>query len=223
MRILIIEDNIELSLSVKESLEKEGLYVDAAYNGQDGEEKVDTNAYDCILLDLNLPDLDGLLILKNLRESGKDVPVIIMTARDEIEERAKGLNLGADDYVTKPFHLVELRARIGAAIRRYYGKTTPVIQIGGLLINPLTRKASVQGKEVELLAKEFDILEYLAEKYPAVVSAEELVEHVYDEEFDPFSSVLRVHISRLRRKLTKSLGYEMIQTMRGKGYYLCEK
>ena len=91
------------------------------------------------------------------------------------------------------------------------------------MINPLTRKASVQGKKVELLAKEFDILEYLAEKYPAVVSAEELVEHVYDEEFDPFSSVLRVHISRLRRKLTKSLGYEMIQTMRGKGYYLCEK
>lgn len=223
MRILMIEDNTELALSVKEGLENIGFHVDTAYTGEDGEAKADINEYDCLLLDLNLPDKDGLLILKALRDAGKDVPVIIMTARDEIEERAHGLDLGADDYVTKPFHLVELRARIQAAIRRYYGKTNPVLNIGDLVVNPLTREASVQGQPVELLAKEFDILEYLAEKHPAVVSAEELVEHVYDEEFDPFSSVLRVHISRLRKKLTQAAGRELIQTMRGKGYYLCEK
>lgn len=223
MRILMIEDNTELALSVKEGLENIGFHVDTAYTGEDGEAKADINEYDCLLLDLNLPDKDGLLILKALRDAGKDVPVIIMTARDEIEERAHGLDLGADDYVTKPFHLVELRARIQAAIRRYYGKSNPVLNIGDLVVNPLTREASVQGQPVELLAKEFDILEYLAEKHPAVVSAEELVEHVYDEEFDPFSSVLRVHISRLRKKLTQAAGRELIQTMRGKGYYLCEK
>lgn len=223
MRVLMIEDNTELALSVKEGLENIGFHVDTAYTGEDGEAKADINEYDCLLLDLNLPDKDGLLILKALRDAGKDVPVIIMTARDEIEERAQGLDLGADDYVTKPFHLVELRARIQAAIRRYYGKTNPVLNIGDLVVNPLTREASVRGQPVELLAKEFDILEYLAEKHPAVVSAEELVEHVYDEEFDPFSSVLRVHISRLRKKLTQAAGRELIQTMRGKGYYLCEK
>lgn len=223
MRILMIEDNTELALSVKEGLENIGFHVDTAYTGEDGEAKADINEYDCLLLDLNLPDKDGLLILKTLRDAGKDVPVIIMTARDEIEERAHGLDLGADDYVTKPFHLVELRARIQAAIRRYYGKTNPILNIGDLAVNPLTREASVRGQPVELLAKEFDILEYLAEKHPAVVSAEELVEHVYDEEFDPFSSVLRVHISRLRKKLTQAAGRELIQTMRGKGYYLCEK
>ena len=223
MRILMIEDNTELALSVKEGLENIGFHVDTAYTGEDGEAKADINEYDCLLLDLNLPDKDGLLILKALRDAGKDVPIIIMTARDEIEERAYGLDLGADDYVTKPFHLVELRARIQAAIRRYYGKTNPVLNIGDLVVNPLTREASVRGQPVELLAKEFDILEYLAEKHPAVVSAEELVEHVYDEEFDPFSSVLRVHISRLRKKLTQAAGRELLQTMRGKGYYLCEK
>lgn len=223
MRVLMIEDNTELALSVKEGLENIGFHVDTAYTGEDGEAKADINEYDCLLLDLNLPDKDGLLILKALRDAGKDVPVIIMTARDEIEERAHGLDLGADDYVTKPFHLVELRARIQAAIRRYYGKTNPILNIGDLVVNPLTREASVRGQPVELLAKEFDILEYLAEKHPAVVSAEELVEHVYDEEFDPFSSVLRVHISRLRKKLTQAAGRELIQTMRGKGYYLCEK
>lgn len=223
MRILMIEDNAELALSVKEGLENIGFHVDTAYTGEDGEAKTDINEYDCILLDLNLPDKDGLLILKALRDTGKDVPVIIMTARDEIEERAHGLDLGADDYVTKPFHFVELRARIQAAIRRYYGKTNPVLNIGDLVVNPLTREASIQGCPVELLAKEFDILEYLAEKHPAVVSAEELVEHVYDEEFDPFSSVLRVHISRLRKKLTQVAGHELIQTIRGKGYYLCGK
>lgn len=223
MRLLIIEDNIELSLSMKEGLEFRGFHVDISNTGADGEGKACVNEYDAVLLDLNLPDKDGLEILKFLRKSSIDVPVIIITARDEIEERAMGLDLGADDYVTKPFQLMELRARIQAVIRRFHGRTNPIITIRDMVINPMTREAAIKGVSVPLLAKEFDILEYLAQRHPAVVSAEELTEHVYDEAFDPFSSVLRVHISRLRKKLMQTAGKDVIQTMRGKGYSICEK
>ncbi|GHU96178.1 DNA-binding response regulator [Clostridia bacterium] len=223
MRLLIIEDNIELSRSMKTGLEKIGFHVDVSNTGCDGEEKAYVNGYDAILLDLNLPDKDGLDILKFLRKSEINVPVIIITARDETLQRAMGLDLGADDYVTKPFELIELRARIQAVIRRFHGRTTPLITIGGLTVNPATREAKIDGRTVPLWAKEFDILEYLAQRYPAVVSAEELAEHVYDENFDPFSSVLRVHIARMRKKLTDAAGYNIIQTIRGKGYAICEK
>ncbi len=223
MRILIIEDTKELADSMKAGLQREGFHVDVSYTGLKGEELAFVNEYDAVLLDLNLPDKDGLDILKFLRSSNVTAPVIIVTARDEIEDRALGLDLGADDYLTKPFYMVEPRVRIQASIRRYYGKSSPVLSVGRLAVTPLARAASVQGHPVELLAKEFDILKYLAEKYPAVVSAEELAEHVYDETFDPFSSVLRVHISRLRKKLTQAAGEEMIHTLRGKGYALCEK
>lgn len=222
MRVLVIEDNEELALAVKDGLEGMGFYIDLAYTGVIGEEKVFVNEYDCILLDLNLPDSDGLEILKKWREEGKDWPVIIITAKDEIKERVFGLDAGADDYLIKPFHLTELRARIQVAIRRYNGKSNPILVIGDLAINPMTREVSYAGRYVGLLAKEFDILEYLAEKHPSIVSAEEIVEHVYDENFDSFSSVLRVHISRLRKKLKEASGQDIIATMRGKGYFLCE-
>ena len=148
--------------------------MDVSYTGLKGEELAFVNEYDAVLLDLNLPEKDGLDILKFLRSSNVTAPVIIVTARDEIEDRALGLDLGADDYLTKPFYMVEPRVRIQASIRRYYGKSSPVLSVGRLTVTPLARAASVQGQPVELLAKEFDILEYLAEKYPAVVSAEEL-------------------------------------------------
>lgn len=223
MRVLIIEDNIELSHSMKTGLENMGFHVDISNTGLEGEEKAYVNGYDAVLLDLNLPDKDGLDILKFLRKSEVNVPVIIITARDEIEERAMGLDLGADDYVTKPFQLLELRARIQAVIRRFHGRTTPLITIGFLIINPMSREVEINGHPVPLVAKEFDILEYLAQRHPAVVSTEELAEHVYDETFDPFSSVLRVHIARMRKKLLNAAGHDIIQTIRGKGYSICEK
>lgn len=222
MRILIIEDNKELCLSMKTGLEKFGFYVDVAFDGETGEEKAYVNGYDVILLDLNLPDKDGLEILNGFRKGNNNTPVIIVSARDDIEQRTLGLDSGADDYITKPFQLSEVRARIQAVIRRFQGRTSPTIQIDGLIIAPDKRTASFNGNVLSLKAKEFDILEYLAARYPAVVSSEELTEHIYDENFDPFSSVLRVHIARLRKKLTEACGYEMLQTMRGKGYYLCE-
>ena len=223
MRLLIIEDDKTLALSMKQGLEKYGFYADVSHSGLEGEEKAYVSSYDVVLLDLNLPDKDGMDILQFLRDSGVETPVVIITARNEIEERARGLDLGADDYITKPFQLLELRARIQAVVRRFHGRTSPVITIGELSVNPTTRKAAIGGVPVELAPKEFDILEYLAQKYPAVTTAEEVAEHIYDETFDPSSSILRVHFSRLKRKLADACGKEVLQNIRGKGYRLCEK
>lgn len=223
MRLLIIEDNKELARSMKAGLEKAGFHIDVSYTGLEGEERAYVNGYDAILLDLNLPDKDGIDILKFLRKSDISTPVIIITARDEIEERALGLDLGADDYLTKPFQLLELRARVQAVIRRFNGRATPNIVIGSLVIDPAARTADIGGKRLELAAKEFDILEYIASLNPKVVSSEEIAEHIYDESFDPFSSVLRVHLTRLRKKLAEAAGYDVLITMRGKGYSLCVK
>ncbi len=222
MRLLIIEDHKELADSMKAGLEKNGFSVDVAYYGEDGEELAFVNSYDCILLDLNLPDKDGIDILRFLRKENIASPVIIVTARDEVEQRAMGLDLGADDYISKPFELLELRARVQAVIRRFHGRTNPILQVGGLVVSPDKRMAEYDGKAIPLSAKEFDVLEYLAMRHPAIVSSEEIVEHVYNEEFDPFSSVLRVHLTRLRRKLMDASEKELLITHRGKGYSLCE-
>lgn len=221
MRLLIIEDTIDLAINMKKGLENFGFQVDVAHTGEDGEEKATINSYDCILLDLNLPDKDGMEILASLRTSAKALPIVIISARDQVEEKTLGLDQGADDYITKPFQLAELRARIQAVIRRYHGRSNPLITLGSLSIHPASRKAYVLEEELSLSSKEFDILEYLAERYPSVVSAEEIVEHVYDEDFDPFSSVLRVHLTRLRRKLKDAAHKDVLMTIRGKGYYLC--
>ncbi|MGO5066626.1 response regulator transcription factor [Clostridium sporogenes] len=221
MRLLIIEDNIELSNSMKIGLEKMGFHIDVSNTGSDGEEKASVNEYDVILLDLNLPDIDGIEILNYLRGESIETPVIIITARDEVEQLAFGLDNGADDYITKPFKLLELRARIHAVIRRFHGRTNPIINIGKLQLNPITRTVEIENKLVALASKEFDILEYICYRHPAVVSSEEIVEHIYDENFDPFSSVLRVHIARLKKKLSNTSGKEILINIRGKGYVLC--
>lgn len=221
MRVLVVEDNRELVLSVKKGLEQENISVDVAYDGDSGEEKAFINSYDGILLDLNLPKKDGLSVLQSLRAEEVESPVIIITARDEIEERAKGLDFGADDYLVKPFELLELKARIRAVIRRYHGRALPQISIGALKIDPLGRRVSYQKTEVVLKPKEFDILLCIAQRHPAVVSSEEISEHVYDEDFDPFSSVLRVHLARLKKKLAEAAEKEVLKTIRAKGYQLC--
>lgn len=221
MRLLIIEDNIELAVSMKTGLEKINFKVDTSNTGEDGEEKAFINEYDVILLDLNLPDRDGIEVLKSLRSKGIATPIIIITARDEVADLAVGLDNGADDYITKPFKLLEVRARIHAVVRRFHGRTNPIINIGRLKLNPINRRVYIDENEVILAVKEFDILEYICYKYPAVVSSEEIVEHVYDENFDPFSSVLRVHISRLKNKINTAYDKEVLVNVRGKGYILC--
>lgn len=221
MRLLVIEDNTKLALSMKAGLKKEGFYVDVSHNGRDGEEKAYVNSYDAILLDLNLPDKDGLEILRYLRQEGVETPVLIITARDEIRQRAMGLDLGADDYIVKPFQLMELRARIQAVIRRFHGRTNPLITVGALTVNPASRTVEYDGKPIALAAKEFDILEYLANRHPTVVPMEEIAEHIYEEAADPSSSVLRVHLTMLRKKLTQASGKQLLRNIRGKGYQLC--
>jgi len=221
MRILVVEDNAELCEYIKKSLEQEGYAVDVALRGNDGEEKAFVNEYDVMLLDLNLPDKDGLEIIKFLRDSNVQTPVIMVTARGEINDRAIGLDSGADDYLIKPFDLVELKARIRAVVRRFQGRTNPLIQIEKLVVNPLTRRAEFDGQPILLSVKEFDILEVIASRHPAVVSGEAILEHVYDEMYDSFSSSLRVHIMRLRNKLFEASGVDMLKTMRGKGCFLC--
>lgn len=217
MRVLIIEDNVEILKCMKVELEKSGLYVDIANNGLEGEEKAYVNEYDVILLDLSLPDKDGMEILKYLRKENIETPIIIITASIEI---TKGLNLGADDYIVKPFNMDELNARIQAVLRRFRGRGNPNIVLNQLIINPISRRANYDKKRIDLTTKEFDILEYLAIRYPAIVSSEEILEHTYDESFDSFSSVLRVHIAKLRKKLKKTTGKDILLTTRGKGYSL---
>lgn len=221
VRLLMIEDNEALALSTKTALEVAGFVIDVAFTAMQGEEKVAVHEYDAILLDLNLPDADGLELLQRLRNQKVNTPVIIVTARDEVKQRALGLDLGADDYVVKPFDLIELKSRINAVIRRFNGRSHPLIQIKALSINPQSRVVMWQDTEIKLLAKEYDILEYLASNYPKVISSEEIIEHIYDENFDPFSSVLRVHFTRLRKKLSDVIGYNVIITIRGKGVSLC--
>ncbi|MBM7833378.1 response regulator transcription factor [Clostridium sardiniense] len=223
MRILIIEDNKELAYNIKEGLENLKFSVDVANLGLDGEEKAFVNSYNIILLDLNLPDKDGLEILEYLRSNKINTPIIIVTARDEVKELARGLDLGADDYIVKPFQLLELRARIQAVIRRFHGRANPNIIIGNIEVNPASRKVFIDKKEVELGVKEFDIFEYIINRHPDVVSSEDIAEHVYDEFFDPTSSVLRVHIAKLKKKLKEACGKEVLKTTRGKGYSICEE
>jgi Response regulators consisting of a CheY-like receiver domain and a winged-helix DNA-binding domain len=218
VRLLIIEDNIELSQTMRDGLTSDGFTVDVSNTGKEGEEKAFVNAYDVILLDLNLPDKDGLDILRFLRSENIPTPVVIITARNEIRQRALGLNLGADDYVLKPFDFTELSARIRAVVRRAYGRASPEIRIGQLIVNPQTRSVLYDEKQIALSAKEFDILEYVTSAYPAMVPSEAIAEHVYDEFADPFSSVLRVHIANLRKKLKNASGQDLLVTNKGKGY-----
>lgn len=219
MRLLIIEDNADFLASMKKILEKENFCVDIADNGIEGEEKAYINDYDLILLDLKLPDKDGKDIIKYLREESISSPIIVISAHQEVRE---ALDLGADDYICKPFQFDVLISRINAVIRRSYGKSTPKIDIGNLSIDTKLKRVSYNNKKIELTSKEYSIFEQLALNYPRIVSSEEIQEHIYDEHFDLFSSVLRVHITKLRKKLKNITGTDILINVRGKGYSLRE-
>lgn len=221
MRLLIIEDQVALATLMKQRLEEYGYACDVAYNGCEGEWKGSITLYDAILLDLNMPDMDGFEVLKSWRTQNIETPVLIVSARNEVAQRIQGLSLGSDDYIVKPFEFDELHARIQAVIRRYHGRVNPEITIGHLTIHPSTRQVYIDETMILLSAKEFDILEYIALKHPHFVSSEEIVDHVYNEAYDPFSSVIRVHLANIRKKLMVQ-GTSLLQNSKGKGYYLCE-
>ena len=220
MRILIIEDNVNILNCMKEKLSSNGLYIDIADNGIEGEEKAFVNDYDLIVLDLSLPDKNGIEILKYLREEEIDTPIIVISGNNSPSDMLKLYQYGADDYIVKPFSYEILEAKINAVIRRANGKVSSIFKVNNIEINSVTKKVYINHHEIPLTAKEFDILEYLAMKYPAVISTEEILEHVYDENMDSFSSVIRVHIAKLRKKLRKYSDRDMLFTKRGTGYSL---
>jgi DNA-binding response OmpR family regulator len=220
MKILIIEDERRLARLLKQGLEEQGFTVDLALDGAEGQFQVENYPYDAVVLDLMLPEVDGLTILAALRELGNDVPVLIVTARGEVEDRIRGLNLGADDYLAKPFALEELVARLRALIRRSRGKPSPLLTVGDLVIDTNGRTVNRSGIDISLSAREYDILTYLALNAGRVVSRTELIEHIYETDYEWDSNVIEVYISYLRAKIDKGFPLALIHTVRGAGYLL---
>ena len=213
MRILIVEDEPDLLASLAQALREEGYAVDTAADGEDGFYKAENYDYDAIVLDVMLPKLDGWEILKRLRQT-KKMPVLMLTARDQTRDRVKGLDTGADDYVVKPFDLEEIFARLRALIRRSANKTTNEIQIGGAKIDTAARNVFLKDRPVELTAREYALVEFLALHRGEVVTRTQLYEHLFDENESSLSNLLDVHVSNVRKKL----GAEFIVTRRGHGY-----
>jgi len=200
--------------------ESSGYAVDIANDGEDGLFMAQSNPYDAVLLDLMLPRMDGVAVLRAIRATHQHTPVLVLTARDEKESIVSLLNAGADDYLTKPFDLGELLARVKALIRRGKGQGSPVLKVGDLQINTVDRTVQRNRKPIVLTAMEYRVLEYLAHRPRAVVSKTELLEHLYDYNWEKFSNVIEVYISGLRRKLNKGASAQLIHTYRGQGYVL---
>jgi len=221
VRVLIVEDEPRLAENIARSLrESAGYAVDVAGDGQEGLFLVESNTYDVVLLDLMLPQMDGMQLLTRIRQAGQLTPVLVLTARDEKESVVALLNAGADDYLTKPFDLGELLARTKALIRRGKGQSSPVLTIGNLQLNTVNRTVQRSDKTILLTAMEYRVLEYLAHRPGAVVSKTELLEHLYDYNWEKFSNVIEVYISGLRRKLDDGSDRQLIHTVRGQGYIL---
>jgi DNA-binding response OmpR family regulator len=223
MRILVIEDEKRLAAILKKGLEESGFVVDMALDGEDGLFMVRTYPYDAVLLDILLPKVDGLTVLKKLRAEKIGVPVLMLTAKAELEDRVQGLNLGADDYLVKPFNFSELLARLNTVIRRSMGKASPIIIVDDLSLDMSARTVTRSGKEINLSAKEYNLLEYLALNSGRVIGRTELTEHLYDTEFDLDSNVIDVYINYLRNKIDKGYDMQLIVTVRGAGYVLKEE
>ena len=216
MRILIVEDEQTLATQLADILSKEGYAVDQAHNGLDGHFMGATEPYDAVVLDLGLPQLDGLSVLKQWRGAGFSFPVLILTARDSWHEKVAGMDAGADDYLTKPFHVEELLARLRALIRRANGFASAELLCGPLLLDTRAQRISLDGMPLNLTSHEYKVLAYLMHHQDKVVSRTELTEHIYAQDFDRDSNTIEVFIGRLRKKLPAGL----IETVRGLGYSL---
>ena len=216
MRALVVEDDIDVARLVADTLRQALYVVDIAHDGEEGQFLGDTESYDIVLLDIGLPKRDGLSVLQQWRRSGREMPVLILTARDTWREKVAGLRAGADDYLAKPFELEEMLARVEALIRRAAGHASPVIEMGALALDISAARLTVAGRPVELTALEFRTLAHLMQHSERIVSKTELTEHLYEQDFDRDSNVIEVLINRLRKKL----GAKLIKTHRGLGYQL---
>jgi two-component system OmpR family response regulator len=216
MRLLVVEDDPDLNRQIVTALEEAGYAVDRAHDGEEGHFLGDTEPYDAIVLDIGLPKMDGISVLEQWRRDGKTTPVLILTARDRWSDKVQGFDAGADDYVPKPFHMEEILARIRALLRRASGHASSEILCGPVRLDTRSGRVTVDGSAIKLTSHEYRLLSYLMHHQGRVVSRTELVEHLYDQDFDRDSNTIEVFVGRLRKKL----GADVIQTVRGLGYLL---
>ena len=222
MRVLVVEDEARVRSFLVRGLEEAGFSVDAAASGDEGLRMAFVHPYDAVVLDLGLPGKDGLSVLRELRAGGRSTPVLILSAREELEDRVRGLDAGADDYLPKPFAFAELLARLRALLRRGTARAS-ALKVADLEIDLVTRKVKRAGQNIELTAKEFALLEYLARHAGEVVTRTMIAEHVWDLNFDSFSNVIDVYIRYLRRKIDETHEPKLIHTRRGVGYVLTDR
>lgn len=220
MRLLVVEDERALCESIAKGLRLDGYEVDTVFDGEEAMDIISTDSYDLIILDLNLPGMDGLDILKNMRASDNETNVLILSARGGLNDKIEGLDSGANDYLCKPFHFEELEARVRSLTRRRTVQNNIVLECGEISLNTKTRTAFAKGEEIALTRKELAILEYLILHQGRPVSQEELIEHVWDGSVDSFSNSIRVHISALRKKIRTALGNDPITNRVGQGYVI---
>jgi two-component system copper resistance phosphate regulon response regulator CusR len=220
MRLLLVEDEARMARVIARGLREQAYAVDLATNGEDALYQAAINTYDAIILDVMIPGKDGFAVCRELRAAGQRMPVLMLTARDAVEDRIAGLDTGADDYLTKPFEFGELLARLRALLRRGRELRPVVINIADLLIDTRGQQARRANQLLNLTTKEYALLEYLARNTGRVIGREEIAEHVWDETFDPFSNLIEVYINRLRRKVDEPFTTPLIHTRRGAGYVL---
>jgi two-component system OmpR family response regulator len=218
LRVLVVEDDKDLARQLTEALVGNGYAVDTAHDGEEGHFLGDTEPYDVIVLDIGLPVMDGIEVLEQWRAAEISTPVLILTARDRWREKIAGLDAGADDYVTKPFQMEEVLARIRALVRRSTGNTSPVLTVGAVALDPSASAVTVDDRQVKLTAHEYKLLAYMMHHKGKVLPRTELIEHIYAQDFDKDSNTIEVFVGRLRKKL----GVDVIHTIRGLGYKLSD-
>lgn len=223
MRILVAEDEHDLNEIIVKKLVEEGYSVDACYDGAEAIDILSYTEYDAILLDIMMPKADGFQVLTALRASGKETPVLFLTARDAIEDRVRGLDSGACDYLVKPFSLEELAARVRAALRTAHGKSTNILTVGDLMLDSGTKSVTRGGRSIELSAKEYALLEYLMLNQGIVLSREKIENHIWNFDYEGGTNVVDVYISYLRKKIDEGQEMRLIHTVRGRGYVLREE
>ena len=223
MKILVIEDEKKVANFLQKGLKEEQFVVDVAYDGLEGEHLATTNDYDLILLDIMLPGKDGIEILKTLRQRQINIPVIMLTAKEMVEDKLEGFNAGCDDYISKPFSFEELLVRIRAVLRRGSGALSNVLTFADLTLDLISHKVIRDGREIELTAKEYTLLEYLVRNPNRVLTRTMIAEHVWDYNYDSFTNVIDVYINYLRNKVDRGFATKLIHTVRGVGYVLKEE
>ncbi len=220
MRILVVEDETKVASFIRRALEEESAAVDVCSDGSQGLDWALSGSYDVIILDLMLPTLPGLEILRRLRQKGSQTPILVLTARSQVDQKIQGLDAGADDYLTKPFAIEELLARVRVLLRRGSGEARGVLEIDDLVFNPATREVARAGQRIELTTKEYALLEYMMRNAGRVLTRPMIAEHVWNLDFDTFTNVIDVYVNYLRNKIDKGHDRKLIHTVRGSGYVL---